>query len=323
MRRRYRALLVAALAAGAVAFYEVVTSFVAYTDDAYVRSDLVAIAPEITGRVVAVHVTDNQTIHAGDPLITIDPVPFQLAVDQQQALIAQARAQLGADQNDITAAQDSYTGAAAAAVLARVTQQRVARLNTTFDASRQDLDRANDALTRAEATLAAATALVAKSHDKLAQHQAALAQAQAELATAQWELSRTRIAAPTDGTINNLTVRVGDTAQINVPLIGIVDARAWRIMANYKQSFLREFRVGQTAWVWLGSQPWHLHRAHITGIGRGISRDPAPDKLLPYVAPTTDWIRLQRRFPVTLVLDDLPPDFPLYMGADARTVIFP
>jgi len=44
---------------------------------------------------------------------------------------------------------------------------------------------------------------------------------------------------------------------------------------------------------------------------------------LPYVAPTTDWIRLQRRFPVTLILVDPPTDLKLYMGADARTVLFP
>ena len=44
---------------------------------------------------------------------------------------------------------------------------------------------------------------------------------------------------------------------------------------------------------------------------------------LPYVAPTTDWIRLQRRIPVTIVLDEPPPDGKLYMGADARTVVFP
>jgi multidrug efflux system membrane fusion protein len=314
--------VVGAVAAIVVA-YQVITSYVAYTDDAYVRSDLIAIAPEVTGRVIAVHVVDNQTVHAGDKLITIDPVPFQLAVDQQQALISQTRAQIQADQTDISAAQDSYDGAQAAAVFARATQQRLANLTRSFDVSRQELDQANDALTRSEATLAGATALIAKAHATLAQHQAALAQAQAELATAAYQVSRTHIVAPTDGSINNLTVRVGDLATINVPLIGIVDAHAWRVWANYKQSYLREFQVGQTGWVWLGSQPWHWHRAHITGIARGISRDPEVDKLLPYVAPTTDWIRLQRRFPVTLVIDDLPENFPLYMGADARTVIFP
>jgi membrane fusion protein, multidrug efflux system len=40
-------------------------------------------------------------------------------------------------------------------------------------------------------------------------------------------------------------------------------------------------------------------------------------------APTTDWIRLQRRFPVRLVLVDPPPGLTLYMGSDARSPIFP
>jgi multidrug efflux system membrane fusion protein len=83
------------------------------------------------------------------------------------------------------------------------------------------------------------------------------------------------------------------------------------------------FKIGGDAWVWVDSEPWQLHRARIAGIARGISRDEGADKLLPYVAPTTDWIRLQRRFPVTLTLVDPPHDLILFMGADARVVIFP
>jgi len=48
---------------------------------------------------------------------------------------------------------------------------------------------------------------------------------------------------------------------------------------------------------------------------------PCVDGELPYVEPTTDWIRLERRFPVTLVLQDLDPDVVLHMGSDARTLI--
>ena len=122
-----------------------------------------------------------------------------------------------------------------------------------------------------------------------------IARAKAELATAQWRLERTELRALADGTINNLTVRVGDTARAEVPLIGVVDAAAWRIVANYKQDYLRYFRVGGTAWVWLDSHPWQLHRARITGVARAINREQTASELLPYVAPTTDWIRLQRR----------------------------
>jgi multidrug resistance efflux pump len=45
------------------------------------------------------------------------------------------------------------------------------------------------------------------------------------------------------------------------------------------------------------------------------------DQLLPYVAPTTDWIRLEQRFPVTLVLQEQSPGTVLHMSADARTLV--
>ena len=163
---------------------------------------------------------------------------------------------------------------------------------------------------------------IQKAQTDIGAHQASIKLAQAEMASAQWNLDRTDVISPTDGTITNLTLRVGDTGTINIPMIGIVDANAWRIMANYKQYYVRSFEVGGTAWVWLDSDPWHFYRAKITGVARGFSRDPQAPMLLPYVAPTTDWIRLQRRIPVTIVLIDQPPGGKLYMGADARTVIF-
>jgi membrane fusion protein, multidrug efflux system len=75
--------------------------------------------------------------------------------------------------------------------------------------------------------------------------------------------------------------------------------------------------------VWRDGSRWQFHRVRITGIARGISRSTEAPMLPPYVVPTTDWIRLQRRIPVTIVLDEAPPDGKLYMGADTRTVIFP
>ncbi len=47
------------------ALYELITSFVAYTDDAFVRSYLVAVAPEVTGRIIDIRVADNQWVKAG------------------------------------------------------------------------------------------------------------------------------------------------------------------------------------------------------------------------------------------------------------------
>ncbi len=321
--RLHRLLTVGGTILGLFLLYEIVTYFVAYTDDAYVRSDLVAVASEVTGPIVEVHVVDNQDVRKGDLLFTIDPTPFQLIVNERQAQIDEEKALLSTSREALTAAQASLQASTSAHTYAQQMQSRYADLAQSEYASRAVLDKANDDLRRTSAEMRISEVDIEKAQTGIIAHQAALNKAEAEMATAQWALGKTKVVAPVNGSITNLTLRPGDTANANRPVIGIVDADAWRIMANYKQYYIREFKVGAKAWVWLDSEPWRLHRATITGIARGISRSPEPDKLLPYVAPTTDWIRLQRRIPVTIVLDDKPEGFKLYMGADARTLIFP
>ncbi|MEK7687287.1 MAG: HlyD family secretion protein [Pseudomonadota bacterium] len=303
--------------------YQIVVYFVAYTDDAYVRSDLVAVASEVTGPILKVHVVDNQDVKKGDRLFTIDPVPFQLVVNQRQAEIDEQRALVKVSREELSSSQAALAASTSAHTYAQQEQVRFAALARSEYAPRAELDRANDELRRTAAEMRISEFGIEKARNGIVAHQAALNLAMAEMATAQWRLGKTEVVAPVDGTITNLTVRPGDTANANVPIIGIVDANAWRIMANYKQDYIRSFKVGDTAWVWLDSQPFQFHRARIQGIARGFSREVGEVKLLPYVAPTTDWIRLQRRIPVTIVLADPPADFKLYMGADARTIIFP
>jgi multidrug efflux system membrane fusion protein len=323
MTRGRRIGIAAATLLALFAAYEAASSLVAYTGDAYVESDLVSLAPQVTGRIIAVHVADNQDVAQGDLLATIDPVPFQLTVDQRRAELAEAKAQIASDRHRIASAQDALTAAVSAANYALETQTRLTTLASAQDVSRVELDEASDTFRRANAARDAAQEAVALAQTTLSMHEAAESRATAALALADWQLARTKLVAPTSGTVTSLTLRVGDTAQADVPMIGIVDAKAWRIVANYKESYIRGFAVGDTAWVSLDSSPWHLRHAKIAGIARGISREPVANRLLNYVAPTTDWIRLQRRFPVTLTLVDPPPDLKLYMGADARVLVLP
>ncbi len=301
--------------------WEVLTGLVAYTSDAYVRSDLVAVSAEVTGHVAAIHVHDNQVVKRGDLLVSIERTPFQLAVDQAQAELRGANAAADAARAAVAVAQDQLDDANAALVFAQVTERRAATLTSDQFVSRQQLDQANEQLRHAQAGMDGAKAGLGRAQQLLAEAEAGIARAQAALGSAVWNLERTDLRAPVDGTINNFTVRAGDTARADMPLVGIVDANAWRIVANYKQNYLRFLTIGGIAWVWLDSHPWRLYRARIAGIARGISRTEGPPMLLPYVAPATDWIRLQRRFPVTLLFLDPPP--PLYMGSDARVMVFP
>lgn len=319
---RRRVLLVLSSIALALALYWASSYFFAYTDDAYVTSDLVSVAPYVSGRIVSVNIVDNQTVEKGQLLAAIDATPFQLALNEKQAKKTEAEAQLAVDRDVIVATQAQRDDAAAKERLASDNLRRATPITAEGFLSRQSLDTDTAKEQEAKASLADAEAAIAKAQQTLTLHQATVAAITAEIAYLQWQLEQTRLLAPVDGTITQLTLRVGDQAVENKPLIGLVDAHAWRVYANYKESVIRHMKIGHTAWVWLDAYPWHLHRATLQGIARGISREQTDRKLLPYVAPTTDWIRLERRFPVTLVLQDQSPDITLHMGADARTIIF-
>ena len=321
--RRYRRRVLLVLVALVLAFlaYWGSSYVFAYTDDAYVTSDIVAVAPWITGRIIAVPIVDNETVTKGTLLAEIDPTPFRLSLAQQQAKRVEAEAQVAVDHDMIKSAKEARDAAAARAKLADDNLTRGRPLEKSGFVSRQALESLSTASQEAAAALADAETLVNKQRQTQELHEATVKAITAEIAYLQWQLDQTKIFAPTDGTINNLILRVGDQAVANQPLIGLVDAHAWRIIANYKESVIRHLQVGHTAWVWLDAYPWHIHRASIQGVARGISRHEAEPRLLPYVEPTTDWIRLERRFPVTFLLSNPRPDVTLHMGSDARTLV--
>jgi membrane fusion protein (multidrug efflux system) len=61
-----------------------------YTDNAYVVANITPIGAEISGPVVALYVDDNMLVQPGQPIAQIDPVPFQVQVDQAMGEFQQA-----------------------------------------------------------------------------------------------------------------------------------------------------------------------------------------------------------------------------------------
>jgi len=76
-------LLVAGIGFGI--YWWTVLRFYASTDDAYTQADAVIIAPQVSGYVTGLLVTDNQRVHAGETLLQIDPRPYQATLDQSIA----------------------------------------------------------------------------------------------------------------------------------------------------------------------------------------------------------------------------------------------
>ena len=61
------------------------------TENAYVKTNMIAIAPNISGRVIEVKVDDNQLVGAGDVLFRVDPEPLHIAISRAEARILTVR----------------------------------------------------------------------------------------------------------------------------------------------------------------------------------------------------------------------------------------
>jgi membrane fusion protein (multidrug efflux system) len=95
VRHAVAGLLFAAAVAGLAALW-LHSHWRVTTDNAYVVGNITPVSAEVGGTVVALYADDNMVVAAGDPLAQIDPVPYQLQVDQAQADLRQARADAAA-----------------------------------------------------------------------------------------------------------------------------------------------------------------------------------------------------------------------------------
>jgi membrane fusion protein (multidrug efflux system) len=200
----------------AATFFYWRSTFTEDTDDAQVDGNLYQVSSRITGHVIKVYVDDNQTVQAGQPLAEIDPTDYQVALDQAEADLANARAQyVQASTNvpitDITVNTNVSTSASdvkgSADTVAQAEKQveaataRVDQANANARKAQDDVDRytplvQKDVISKqqfdtAVQALAAAKAAVAEAEANVLAQQNAVSNARARLAQSQAQSAQT------------------------------------------------------------------------------------------------------------------------------------
>jgi multidrug efflux system membrane fusion protein len=311
-----------ALLAGLLLLYEIVSSFIAYSTDAFVLTDVVVVAPQVAGPVATVAVERNQAIAAGDLLFSVDPTIFRYRVDELKAQLTLAQANHAKAVDQAAAAASTVQSAQATLNDAQMRYQRLAAIQNSGAVTVQAVDDAKRDFDTAAARVGELTALQQTAQQDIAVQLAAIGAAQASLAKAEYDLAQTRVVSSVAGTVAPYEVKEGDFVNVGTPVMAVVADRGWRIVANLPDYYLGAIEPGQTVWVHISSDPWRIHRATIRSIPRGISRQPDPLGVLPYVSPTTEWIRLPRRFPIEVEIGDFVGRVPLFSGADARVLLW-
>ncbi len=154
---------------------------------------------------------------------------------------------------------------------------------------------------------------------------AAVDAARAALAEARLKLGYTKVTAPVNGFVTNLSLLPGAYAKAGAAQVALIDAESFWVAGYFKETDLRAIRRGDPAAVVLMSHPDRTLHGRVESIAYGIARRNAARGSgdLARVAPTFEWIRLAQRIPVRIELTDKPADVPLRIGYTASVSVNP
>jgi membrane fusion protein, multidrug efflux system len=294
------------------------------TDDAFIAARQFAIAPKVSGYITEVPVIDNQRVVAGQVIARIDDRDYRTALEQAEAQVAAAQANINnmdaqiTTQGAVVAQNEAQVEQSQASLV--FSQQQAARydqLAHTGYGSVQNSQQWDSQKLQQQATLKTTQAGLAAAERQIdvlkAQRttdEANLAQANAQLDQARLNLSYTIVTAAQPGRVVNLGGAVGQYATAGTNLTMFVPDDLW-VTANFKESQLDQMRPRQKTTLVIDASPERLFHGHVASVQPGSG---TAFSLLPAENATGNYVKIVQRVPVKLVIDDLPTDVSLGPG---------
>lgn len=291
------------------------------TDDAFLDAHVQQVSSRIAARVENVLVEDNQFVKAGQLLVQLDDRDLKVSLQQAEAGLKTAEAEVAKAEAQGLAAQSAAAQAAAQLESAQAESHnsdlelvRTRRLRQTGAVAQQELDTATKNAQSDRADVVAAQKQVGSLNAGITYTVAALeaakasvAKAQAELDTARLNLSYAEITARQDGRVTVKSVEPGNYVQPGQALMAVVSDKVW-VEANFKETQLAHVRPGQEAVVHVDAYPDLKLHGHVDSIQAGSG---AQFSLLPPENATGNYVKVVQRVPVKIVLDLAEKDLPL------------
>ena len=288
------------------------------TDNAYVKADKIFVSPEVSGPLVEVAVSENTPVLNGQILITIDDVPFRIAVSRANArlsavkrTIEAARARYREEMTVKEAAEEKVSYFEREFARREELQARGVSSDAALDQARHDLDLARQTVRQSVQKIAQISAYLGGDSNKSVEKHPDYLEALTEQERAVFEINRTVIKAPTDGVVTNIGLQPGEYVTAGEPLFGIVASGKVWVDANLKETKLTHIKVGQTATIRVDAYPEIMWRALIASIGAATGSE---FSILPPQNATGNWVKIVQRVPVRLMLLDYVGDPPLRAG---------
>ncbi|MGO9451738.1 MAG: HlyD family efflux transporter periplasmic adaptor subunit [Candidatus Binataceae bacterium] len=295
------------------------------TDDAYVHANTAALAAHVSGQIVQLPIRDNQHVNKDDLLFVVDPRPYKLALDTATTKFNLTEIEIKTLQDTINSATAQLTERRVEAANAKQYLDRIVPLLAHDFVTDNDVVEARNKLKAAEAAVASASAELRKAQDALGMLgdvNQRLRAAQEGVEDAKLNSDYCFVRAPFDGYVTNLNISAGQYANLGQPVLVLVDDRKWYVLAYFREDQLNRIQPGMRADVSLLSYPDKHFQGEVEGIGWGLFQENgATVGGLPNVEETLNWVRLNQRFPVRIVLTHSDSAHPFRMGQTAVVTI--
>lgn len=263
------------------------------TDDAYVETTTVNVAPRVSGQIEDVFVTDNQHVKEGDLVAIIDDADYKIKLEQADSSFEKIKL----DQQNAKANQ---AAAESNIKLAKKDLDRYKNLyeqgavsKQTYDSAKVNYDNAQAGLTQANQAL-----FSDKSGKTVADANLRTAKAAKDKATL--DLSYTKIYAPQSGTVSSRRVEKGMYVTAGSPLFTLVPENVW-VVANFKENQLRGMKPGQVVDIKIDTYPNKVFKGKIDSIQRASG---AKSSLFPPENAVGSFVKIVQRIPVKIVFTE-------------------
>ncbi len=291
------------------------------TDDAYLHAHYVWISPQLNGQVSKLYVEPNQYVNAGAPLFEIDPRPFEQELHKAQNQLLLVRHDVAADKARVASARARLSEEKADLATAKQYADRYEKMVKEGAAAELDTIQYMNALMAAKDEVAEAQAdldeaLLNQGSQEV--RDARVASAEADVALAKLNLEWTRVSAPADGYVTQLTLRAGDVVKPQEQLFPFIESTNWWVEANFKETDVAHIEPGMRAVVTVDSYGERKFEGQVESLSRGAA---ASFSLLPPQNTTGNWVKVTQRIPVRIRMLEQDPKYPFRLGASVTASI--
>ena len=288
------------------------------TENAYVKSNVVAISSDVSGRVEWVGVDDHALVRKGQILFRLDQQPFGIALDRAEAQLDLVRTQvenLRIDYHEAMAqvAAEEERVKFLARQLSRQKQLKDLKLGSeqAYDVAAHDLSLAERQVRVLRQRVQRALQSLGGDPEMEVEEHARYLRARAERDQAAIAFADTSIEAPVDGIVSNMKLQAGEYVEEGDAVFTVIEHGKIWVEANLKETQLTHVLEGQLASITVDAYPGVEWSATVDAIAPATG---AEFSVLPPQNATGNWVKVVQRIPVLLDIEQPPGGNPLRAG---------